>query len=293
MSAVWELQTLSSTQKLVLLALADNASDEGVCWPSLTTLARKSSLALSTVKSALLELSAAGHIDRDPGDFTRSSRYLVHPRASQEGRPAAGLGRQSAEARPVDGLGVGREPAEGRPAAGHESSFNHHLEPSIQPRAHENAFEVLQAVKGAYPAGTYRQTAWMIAERAIGQLLEEGVTGTQLLDAAKAYAKQTDARGKVGTEFVLGPDRFYGKGEWKGPFPLPKAPQKPETDAAATKAWDELIASQGARRTPAVQKAIEAVGGWSVIRERSTFEHSKVRAAFIRAHIEAAQGTAA
>ena len=44
MSKVWELSIGSHTQKLFLIALADNASDEGVCWPSIRTLARKCDL---------------------------------------------------------------------------------------------------------------------------------------------------------------------------------------------------------------------------------------------------------
>jgi hypothetical protein len=40
MSLVWETD-LSGSQKLVLLALADAANDEGYCWPSLNTIAKK------------------------------------------------------------------------------------------------------------------------------------------------------------------------------------------------------------------------------------------------------------
>lgn len=34
MSQCWPLQGLSVTQKAVLISLADQANDDGVCWPA-------------------------------------------------------------------------------------------------------------------------------------------------------------------------------------------------------------------------------------------------------------------
>ena len=42
MTEVWAV-SLPDSEKLVLLALADCANDEGLCWPSMATLARKCS----------------------------------------------------------------------------------------------------------------------------------------------------------------------------------------------------------------------------------------------------------
>lgn len=53
MSRVWDTKTSSHTQKLVLLALADNANDEGVCWPSITTLSKKCELSRRAVMSQI------------------------------------------------------------------------------------------------------------------------------------------------------------------------------------------------------------------------------------------------
>lgn len=50
MSTVWDLQTESHTQKLVLLALADNANDEGGCWPAIGTIAQKCNLCVRAVR---------------------------------------------------------------------------------------------------------------------------------------------------------------------------------------------------------------------------------------------------
>ena len=75
MTAVWQLQ-LTHTDKLVLLALADNASDEGLCWPSVTTLMRKTCLSRRGVQAAVARLQAEGHLERVFRDG-RSTNYIV------------------------------------------------------------------------------------------------------------------------------------------------------------------------------------------------------------------------
>lgn len=65
MTAVWEREDLASTQKLVLLALADWANDEGLCWPSINRLALKASLTTRGVQKAIRSLEDAGFIRRE------------------------------------------------------------------------------------------------------------------------------------------------------------------------------------------------------------------------------------
>jgi len=77
MSIVWEI-ALPDSEKIVLLALADCANDEGDCWPSMATLARKCSKTDRTIQSAIKALVAAGHLTRreNPG---KGCNYTVHP----------------------------------------------------------------------------------------------------------------------------------------------------------------------------------------------------------------------
>lgn len=79
MTAVWAID-LPDSQKIVLLALADCANDEGHCWPSMATLARKCSKGERTVQGVVKELVASGHLTREevPG---RGCKYQVHPRS--------------------------------------------------------------------------------------------------------------------------------------------------------------------------------------------------------------------
>ena len=52
MNWAWR-QALTPTLKLVVMALADAADDQGVCWPSVATLAKKCTVSTRTVQRAL------------------------------------------------------------------------------------------------------------------------------------------------------------------------------------------------------------------------------------------------
>jgi hypothetical protein len=63
MTWVWDCSTASGNDRLVLLAIADNAADDGTnAWPSLHTLARKTLLDVRTVRRVLRRLEAGGHL---------------------------------------------------------------------------------------------------------------------------------------------------------------------------------------------------------------------------------------
>jgi hypothetical protein len=64
MTLVWQLNVADS-EKLALLALADNANDEGVCWPSMATLARKCGKSDRTVQRSIQSPEEKGHLTRE------------------------------------------------------------------------------------------------------------------------------------------------------------------------------------------------------------------------------------
>ena len=65
MSRVWEQHGITPTQKFVLLALADWANDEGLCWPSINRLAVKSCLTARCIQKTIRNLEEAGLIRRE------------------------------------------------------------------------------------------------------------------------------------------------------------------------------------------------------------------------------------
>lgn len=78
MTIVWGT-ALPCTDKLVLLALADNANDEGHCWPSVQTLAAKCGIEPRSVTRVMDRLEHAGHLTRHER-AGRSNDYTLHPR---------------------------------------------------------------------------------------------------------------------------------------------------------------------------------------------------------------------
>lgn len=67
-----------STQKLVLLALCDNANDDGHCFPSISTLERKCSLSDRAVQLAVGWLEANGFLTRQ-FRTGRATLYVMTP----------------------------------------------------------------------------------------------------------------------------------------------------------------------------------------------------------------------
>ena len=55
LSAAWDLD-IGSTEKMVLMSLCDHANDDGLCWPAIATICRKTSKSERTVRNALVEL---------------------------------------------------------------------------------------------------------------------------------------------------------------------------------------------------------------------------------------------
>lgn len=76
MTEVWKHSPAKGATLLLLLAIADNANDAKLAWPSIDTLAAKTRQTSTTVRSQLRKLEAAGLLERNerPG---RSSMYRI------------------------------------------------------------------------------------------------------------------------------------------------------------------------------------------------------------------------
>ena len=92
MGAVWELK-LGKFQKLVLLAHADHANDEGICYPSIGRIAWKTELDPRTVKRINRGLRERGLLEplrNQKGGRGLSTVYRVHPEKGERLRPYRG-----------------------------------------------------------------------------------------------------------------------------------------------------------------------------------------------------------
>ncbi len=145
-------------------------------------------------------------------------------------------------------------------------------------------FDLSPSIKLAYPAGTYRACNWILAQRQIMRLQEQGVFDEELGVAAELYAKQQQAMGKAGTQYILSPENFYGaKGldHWRGPFPLP-ANNKQEAETVWPLVHDAIRNGRWPEGIP--QKAKDAVGelgGLNTLGMRPSAMSTKTRAEFV------------
>lgn len=90
MSACWGI-SMPPTAKSVLISLADNANDEGYCWPSISTISERTCFSERAVQNAIKWLEDAQILtaNRDNG---RHTTYVVTPASyspPQEMHPAA------------------------------------------------------------------------------------------------------------------------------------------------------------------------------------------------------------
>jgi hypothetical protein len=70
--------SVTSTQKVVLWAMADQADDEGQCWPSMAGLMEATCLSERALRDALRTLEAAGLVATEVGGGrNRTSRYRL------------------------------------------------------------------------------------------------------------------------------------------------------------------------------------------------------------------------
>ncbi len=80
MSQCWPLEGMSIAQKAVLISLADNANDQGVCWPSIPTIARRVCASDRAVQNAIKWLESARLVTANRANGRHTS-YTVTPAA--------------------------------------------------------------------------------------------------------------------------------------------------------------------------------------------------------------------
>lgn len=152
MTLVWKTGIGPATKRLVLLALADSANDEGVCWPSMETLARKSNCGVSSARRACQELEADGVLQRDARgkDGRQQSNLYTISRAALEGAQIERVPKSSGTGRPnlagggaqIERQNPKREPKEETPTPpGGDASAAPEEETSLPPAEDGGLFD--------------------------------------------------------------------------------------------------------------------------------------------------------
>ncbi|WP_214510535.1 helix-turn-helix domain-containing protein [Pseudomonas brassicacearum] len=113
-------------RKLVLIKLADNASDQGECWPSYQHIADQCEIGRSTVKLHIRELEKAGLLRREyrrKGELNQSNVFHLSLDGGAASAPRGGA--------PDNPPGAGDNPGGGAGAAPRTS---HSYEPVKEPK---------------------------------------------------------------------------------------------------------------------------------------------------------------
>lgn len=126
MNECWPLQGMSPAQKSVLVSLADNANDEGACWPSVAKISERTCLSERAVRNALRWLEGAGILKT----FERTGRstwYQITPAAyaPRQEMPLAGNAAHAGTSCPPPRQVMPPTPAPGAPRTIKEPSGNH------------------------------------------------------------------------------------------------------------------------------------------------------------------------
>ncbi|HIF6922389.1 TPA: helix-turn-helix domain-containing protein [Klebsiella pneumoniae] len=228
-------------RKLVLLKLADNASDLGECWPSYQHIADQCEISKRSVMNHIDALCECGLIKKElrTGPKGNSSNvYQLNLRSAGDS-PGGSANRSlpgAGDSLPGAGdslPGAGDSPGG---SAGAAPRISHSFEPVNEPIKHTGASAIASA-----PARSAKQdyspefeTAWQAypkraggnskaaAFKAWNARLKDGVKPEAMLAGVKRYAAYARATGSAGTQYVkqaasfFGPDRHFEE-SWQAP----------------------------------------------------------------------------
>lgn len=116
LSEVWDHSPYKGSARLVHLALADNANDEGECFPHLPTVIRKSTVSRPVVYRVLRQMMADGLLKYDGEELSRPSRecpFLLQPVSNRD-----------------RGVSNRDDPVSDRDT---EAGYTSYIEPSVEP----------------------------------------------------------------------------------------------------------------------------------------------------------------
>ncbi|HCG1199760.1 helix-turn-helix domain-containing protein [Pseudomonas aeruginosa] len=163
MSACWPLQGMSPAQKAVLISLADQANDQGVCWPAVDSIATRCCLSKRAVQHAIKWLRSVGIVSVEERQG-RSTMYSVTPAAyapPQEMHPSSKCTRAGNAPTPADAAPPPPQHLHPTPAASaprtvieptREPSGNLLPADSGQPDAERDRQQACRAIWSAYAA---------------------------------------------------------------------------------------------------------------------------------------------
>jgi DNA-binding transcriptional ArsR family regulator len=214
MKMAWEAE-IPPPEKLILLSLSDQANDEGVTWPSVSAIVKKTGMSERTVFRHLASLEKLGHIKREQR-VGSSTVYHVHP--CQNGTPVkmAPLSLVTPTPAimtptPATGDTLPLSPVTPTPAT---VGRQKHQEPSLKPKETKvepsvSADEGFAEFWIAYPKKTGKQAAL----KAWAKLKNRDNVLRACLEAL-AWQRTSKQWTRDGGQYVPNPATYLNEGRW-------------------------------------------------------------------------------
>jgi DNA-binding transcriptional regulator YhcF (GntR family) len=186
MTLAWKMD-MATHAKMVLLALCDNANDQGECYPSVSMLAEKCSMAERSVQKHISDMESAGIVARGYRNG-RSTLYQINPRKLCTPAPNAPLHQMHPT--PATGAPTPPQLVHPTPATGAPITI---IEPSIEPsskhkRRAKPASDDFCVESALLAEGVLPQTAkdWLAFRKTKRAAVSKTVVETFVREAAKA-----------------------------------------------------------------------------------------------------------
>lgn len=190
-------------RKLVLIKLADNASDQGECWPSVPYIAEQCEISERSVQNHIKQLVEDGLVSveerKSSNGLNRTNVYKLNLRTGANAAPSGAQAAPGGEAHAPGG-----EPAAPVSGAGAAPGISHLSDPVNEPVS-ENLFDLAWALYPKRAGGNPKGSALKAWEAR----LREGVSPLVMLEGVKRYAAFVSKTGKTGTEFIKQAKTFF------------------------------------------------------------------------------------
>ena len=242
MTKAFDIRVGNHLRKLVLIKLADNASDQGECWPSYGYIANQCECSKSAVRehiAALIDLGLVEKENRLGGNYGKGNKSNVYrlkldtPMPSESTPPMP----RGDTPMPPDGTPMPSESTPPMPPRG--TRICHSLEPVKEPVSESKSIGTSAKAAGptrnakqdyspefeeawqAYPkraGGNPKPSAW----KSWSARIREGVKPADMLAGVQRYAAYITATGKANSEYVkqaatfFGPDHHFAE-SWVAP----------------------------------------------------------------------------
>jgi DNA-binding transcriptional regulator YhcF (GntR family) len=249
MTEVWKTN-LPTTEKMVLLVIADHASDDGTnAYPSQKTIANKASISIRTVQRCVNNLVASKYLQMDKHaggsarcrDDRRPHLYTIN---LDRLRVDSVTTRTRGDIEDIDGATI-------TPITGRQSRpKNHTIKPSLEPPLQFDEFWKI------YPLKVGKKPAQAAFEKAIKVVALEVI-----LEGARRYAGDPNRH----PSYTAHPSTWLNQERW-GDAPLPprektaqerkeeelqKSRERDERAKAEREAWQRELEAQRAVAVPA------------------------------------------